>query len=227
MIYNFLTDRKVILQKVSCLESVADVRAEKYSQNDAKDETISLSEDKMNSSVATEYTRKLDKAYRYFQDGHIQDVKYHPIPNLSDFVCVSAKALPSMRKDRLYNVTIVICESACSVVTAYCTGPAGLCGCRNHISRTVYCLEDYIHQDLQEDEKKSCTECLQQRNQPRKQNADAQPTNEVLITKKVYRVEKRAKIYKVHEWDCQPISKRIVNPNRAHCLQKCLCDIQQ
>lgn len=71
MIYNFLTDRKVILQKVSCLESVADVRAEKYSQNDAKDETISLSEDKMNSSVATEYTRKLDKAYRYFQDGHI------------------------------------------------------------------------------------------------------------------------------------------------------------
>lgn len=81
VIYDFLVDRKVILRKVSYLESVADVRAEKYSQNDTEDESISLSEDKSNPSVATEYTRTLDKAYRYFQDGHIQDVKYHPMPN--------------------------------------------------------------------------------------------------------------------------------------------------
>lgn len=81
VIYDFLVDRKVILWKVSYLESVADVRAEKYSQNDTEDESISLSEDKSNPSVATEYTRTLDKAYRYFQDGHIQDVKYYPMPN--------------------------------------------------------------------------------------------------------------------------------------------------
>ena len=92
----------MILQKVSYLESVADVRAEKYSQNDTEDESISLSEEKSNSSVATEYTRTLDKAYRYFQDGNIQDVKYHPMPNPSDFVCV-------FTFNEKYNVTIITC----------------------------------------------------------------------------------------------------------------------
>lgn len=128
-----------------------------------------------------------------------------------------------MRKDHSYNVTIVICESTFSVATAFCTCPAGLCG---HVSGILYCLEDYIHQGLQEDKNKGCTECLQKWNQPRKQNVDAQPTNEVMPTKKVYGVEKRAKIYSVHEWDCRPISKRIVNPNKGRCLRKCLCDIQ-
>ena len=58
-------------------------------------------------------------------------------------------------------------------------------------------------------------------------NADARHTNEVMMTKKVYGVEKRAKIHSVHEWDCRPISKRIINPNKARCLRKRLCDIQQ
>ena len=78
-----------------------------------------------------------------------------------------------MRKDRVYTVTIVMQESNCSVATAYCTCTAGLSGCCNHITGTLYCLEDYIHQGLQDDERKGCTEHLQKWNQPRKQDTDA------------------------------------------------------
>ena len=77
-----------------------------------------------------------------------------------------------MRKDRVYAVTIVIWESTCSVATACCTCTAGLSSCCNHVTGTLYCLEEYIHQGLQ-DERKGCTECLQKWNQPRKQDADA------------------------------------------------------
>ena len=36
------------------------------------------------------YTRTLDKAYYFFQDGHVQNVRYHPMPTQPDFVCISA-----------------------------------------------------------------------------------------------------------------------------------------
>ena len=90
--------------------------------------------------MPTEYTRTLDKAYRFFQDGHIQDVKFHPMKNMEDFVCIAAKVLPSMRKDRVYIVTIVIQESSCSVATAYCTCTAGLSGCCNHVTGIYFIL---------------------------------------------------------------------------------------
>ena len=222
-IYEFLVDRKVVLPKVSYLESIADIRAEKSMQNDMEDSGV-LEE---NSGIMTEYTRTLEKAYRFFQDGHIQDVKFHPMTNLEDFICITAKVLPSMRKDRVYAVTIVMQESTCSVTTACCTCTAGLSGCCNHVTGTLYCLEDYIHQGLQDDERKGCTERLQKWNRPRKQDADARPTDEVTLTKKVYGVEKRAKLHSINEWDCRPISKRIIDPNKARRFMERLQTIQQ
>ena len=59
-----------------------------------------------------------------------------------------------MKKDCVYHVNIVVGESPCSINTAYCTCPAGLSGCCNHVIATLYCLEDYIHQGLQDEEKK-------------------------------------------------------------------------
>ena len=75
-----------------------------------------------------------------------------------------------MSKDRVYAVTIVMQETTCSIATA-CT--AGLSGCCNHVTGTLYCLEDYIHQGLQDDKRKGCTERLKKWNQPRKQDSDA------------------------------------------------------
>ena len=94
------------------------------------------------------------------------------MPNLKDFISVTAKILPSMRKDRMYTVKIVICESTNSVATAYYTYIAGRC---NHVTGTLYCLEDYMHQGLQGKERKGCTERLQNWNPPKRTNEGGMP----------------------------------------------------
>jgi len=84
-----------------------------------------------------------------------------------------------MRKDQVYNVTIIMRESNARVVTAYCTCPAGLSGFCNDTTATLYGLEDYVHLGLREEEKLGCTERLQKWNQPRKCNVQPCPTGDV------------------------------------------------
>ena len=112
-----------------------------------------------------EYTRTLDKAYHFFKDGHVQNIKCHPWTTQPDVICVKAT---SMRKDRIYHIKLVIRKSCVRVITAFCTCPAGLSGCCNHITATLYALEDYVHLGLREQEKLGCTEKLQTWNHPRK-----------------------------------------------------------
>ena len=82
------------------------------------------------------------------------------MPKPSDHICITANVLPSMKKKQMYRAVIVICEITAKVSAAYCSCPAGLAGCCNHISATLYCLEDYISQRLYEDEERGCTEKL-------------------------------------------------------------------
>ena len=99
MIYDHLVDRKVVLKKISYLENLADERAEAVLQHSSRDHESS-------NSISIDYTRTLDKAYRFFQDGHIQKIKFHPLPQVPDLSCVSAAVLPSMKKDQVYKVVI-------------------------------------------------------------------------------------------------------------------------
>ena len=62
-----------------------------------------------------------------------------------------------MRKDRVYDVSIVLHKETAKVELAYCICPAGLSGCCNHVTATLYCLEDYIHCGLREAERLGCT----------------------------------------------------------------------
>lgn len=50
------------------------------------------------------YTCTLDKAYCSFQDGHVQNIRYHPIPSQQDYVCIGESVLPSMKKNKMYSV---------------------------------------------------------------------------------------------------------------------------
>ena len=146
------------------------------------------------------------------------------MPQQHDHICIASKVLPSMRKDRVYSVIIIICESTIKVSAAYCGCPAGLAGCCNHITATLYCLEHYIHECLYEDEEMGCTDRLQVWNHPRKRNVDARPTDE---NKQVYGVEKRSKLHSVNEWDHRPVSRRIINPNKPRMLRERLNIIEQ
>ena len=67
------------MSKVSYLECIADERAEKSMQNDVEDDVLSCEE---SSGIPIEYAKTLDKAYWFFKDGYIQDIKFHPMPNL-------------------------------------------------------------------------------------------------------------------------------------------------
>lgn len=100
-IYDHLVDRTVVLKKISYLENIADERAEAVLQHASGDHESS-------NSISIDYTRTLDKAYRFFQDGHIQKIKFHPLPQVPDHSCVSAAVLPSMKKDRIYKVIIFL-----------------------------------------------------------------------------------------------------------------------
>ena len=110
---------------------------------------------------------------------------------------------------------IAIHESTARAITACCACPAGLSGCCNHVTATLYCLEDYIHSGLQDDEQKGCTDRLQTWNQPRKRNTEARPTDEVILTKEEYGLKKRLKIHQINKWDCQPLSRRISRPKQS------------
>ena len=134
--------------------------------------------------VRVKYTRTLHKAYPFYKVGHIQNIKYHPMPSVSGYVCIAATVLLSMKKDRIYHVAIVINESSARVTTACCACPAGLSGCCNHVIATLYYLEDYIHCGLQENEQKGCTERLQVWNQPRKRNIEPRPIKDVVFQKR-------------------------------------------
>ena len=53
---------------------------------------------------------------------------------------------------------LLLARSPLLVYTICCVCLAGLLGCSNHVTATLYCLEDYIHFGLQEDEQKGFTE---------------------------------------------------------------------
>ena len=220
-IYDFLVDRKILLKKVSHIENVTE------SQEQLSSEEGSCHDDDKSWYESAEYTRTLEKAYRFFKDGHVQAIKFHPWSSLPDVICVTCTVLPSMRKDRVYSVTIAIKESTCRVVTAYCTCPAGLSGCCNHITSTLYCLEDFVRRGLREEERMGCTEKLQKWNQPRKRNVEPRPTDDVVLTKAEYGKEKRSKAVHVNKWDCRPDTRRIVDPNKARRLRESLSEIEQ
>jgi len=56
---------------------------------------------------------------------------------------------------------------------------------------------------------------------------EPRPIDEVKLTKHEYGVEKPVKLHTVNQWDCRPVSRRIVNPNKARSLRERLCVVQQ
>ena len=91
----------------------------------------------------------------------------------------------------MYCVWIVLSQHTARVEKAFCICPAGLSGCCNHVTATLYCMEEYFRLGLNEDDAKGCTEKRQTWNIPKPSKVDARPTNLVSLTKKVYGVEKR------------------------------------
>ena len=48
-----------------------------------------------------------------------------------------------------------------------------------------------------------------------------------MMNKVEYGIEKRVKIHRVNSWDCHPVSRRIVDPNKGRNLRRCLALLEQ
>ena len=171
-IFQFLVDRKI--KKANSIENVIERRD--YSDLGIQIQgNVNLDSDiqgKVILDTATSksicYTRTLGKAYYFYQDGHVQNVRYHSMPSTPGYVCIGASVLPSMKKGKMYNVRVVLSKNTAHVERAICVCPAGLSGCCNHVTATLYCIQNYFHLKINEEDEKGCTEKRQAWNQPQK-----------------------------------------------------------
>ena len=89
------------------------------------------------------------KGYRFFKDGHVQDIEFHDGHGDSSQYCfVHCKVLPSMKKTQPYCVRVCFNRRSCFVHVAYCVCTAGLAGCCNHVAALLYTLEDFVRLGL-------------------------------------------------------------------------------
>ena len=152
--------------------------------------------------------RGLDKGFRFFKDGHVHKIKLFSGLELDGgkSVCyVRCEVLPSMRKDRVYQVRVCCTEHSnlempTDVRAAYCICPASLAGSCNHVGALLYALEDFVRKGLREETPKACTSKLMAWNQPRARKMRARKTSEVFLKKEEYSTQeaKRLQINKPH-----------------------------
>ena len=86
------------------------------------------------------YNHTLDIAYRFFKMAMSKTFDTIPCQ-----VCQTMFALMQLLKNnKMYNVRIVLSKHTTHVERAICVCPAGLSGCCNHVTATLYCVEDYF-----------------------------------------------------------------------------------
>ena len=95
------------------------------------------------------------------------------MPSLPDYICIGASALPSMKKHKKYDVHAVLSTHTAHVRTVICNRPAGLSGCCNHITTTLYCTKEYFWLKLNEEDQKGCTKKFQVWHQSKPDKVDA------------------------------------------------------
>ena len=133
--------------------------------------------------------RGIAKGYRFFKSGHVQNIEFHNLPDVSEFCYVRAKVLPSMVKNKMYSVTLCLRNNG-DVHVAFCVCPAGLAGSCNHVAALIYALEEFVRLGLREESRLPCTSKLQAWNKPRARNVEPMPVHSVELVAEQYRKKK-------------------------------------
>ena len=113
-----------------------------------------------------------NSAMYLFCCGHVQDIKV----NFEKYVCVQAKCLPEMRKDRIYKLILFLDLESSEIIAAECGCPAGKgpCASCKHIGGLCYAIEKFCRFG-QVPEFLTCTDKLQQWNRPRPKKLEVIP----------------------------------------------------
>ena len=86
--------------------------------------------------------KPLVKGFNFFKSGHVLSIKCR---ESNEKFYVKSQVLPSMKKTVLYNCYIVFNKCG-SVTTAYGGCPAGIDGRCNHVTSTLFALEEFFKQ---------------------------------------------------------------------------------
>ena len=116
-------------------------------------------------------------AENLFRCGHVKNIK---ICRKNDFLFVKKSCIHEMRKDRVYELGVVIGQRNMAILQAECGCPAGRgpSGSCKHIAALCYTLADFCRLGTLP-EFLTCTDTLQEWNRPRPQRIDLIPVHEL------------------------------------------------
>ena len=83
----------------------------------------------------------LGKGYRFFKDGHVQGIQYHPLPDSPGLCYVRAKVF------NIFGQVMPDCKSLCAHCILYLPCWFGGCCC-NHIAALLFTLEEFVQLGL-------------------------------------------------------------------------------
>ena len=136
------------------------------------------------------------KAYKFFNDGHVQRIMYHPVTPEKVYCFIRAAVLPSIKTDILYDAWITIGKGNSYVKSTLCTRTAGLAGACNHIAGLRFCPGRFFKTFSEKDEVSfSSKPC--QGNKPRKRKLSPEKIPQFKPLKHQYGKKKRETVTKL------------------------------
>ena len=119
-------------------------------------------------------------AENLFLCGHVQRIEVGTGTGASSTIWVRADCLPEMKKDRIYKVILCLNDQVFDIVEAQCGCPAGkgpTASCK-HIGALCYALRNFCDHG-RVPKFLTCTQRLQEWNQPRKKKVDPVPVVDI------------------------------------------------
>ena len=116
-------------------------------------------------------------AENLFRCGHVKNIK---ICHKNDFLFVKKSCIHEMRRDRVYELGVVLGQRNMAILQAECGCPAGRgpSGSCKHIEALCYTLADFCRLGTLP-EFLTCTDTIQEWNRPRPQRIDPIPVHEL------------------------------------------------
>lgn len=150
--------------------------------------------------------KPLVKGYNFYKSGHVLFVS-HLASNGKHYL--KSKVLPSMKKTAVYTCHIVM-TSFGNMLRAKCACPAGVDGRCNHVTATMFALDEYSKQRVKVDSSDiSCTSKPCSWNVPRKRKGNIVPIAKIKFSKHDYlKSKKKRKSFAEPEHDVRALDQR-------------------
>ena len=161
-----------------------------------------------------------DSALNLYVCGHVQEIQVCHDANSN--LCIRAKCLPEMRKDRMYLIEVTLDDSSHHILSARCgcaagRGPKASC---KHIAALCYALEEFSKVSTLP-ELITCTDKLQSWNQPRPRKLKAVPVDSLRQRQQELKPPKKQSLTTrvASEFDPRPKSMRVDDPKACEELR--------